>query len=748
MATFQYGGIMEQVAVVATSGTTDTLTNVSKQIRVYTGTVNQLIILPNATTFNEAGAKYELYNTSTGTLTVQANGGSQLATVSPNTSLVLKLSSNGTSAGTWVQQATSAASSGSKNYLSAYTASTGSGAANTGNGNFESGSTTGWSTFSTTITSGIPTGSIAAPLGSITLSTVSGSSAIAGLYSLSASYSPLTASDGFISSAFNIDLEDQAKMMQIKFYYTNHSIGTVNFSGTSANNLAIYIYDVTNSAWIQPAGVYNITQSSGVGYATATFQTTSNSTQYRLAILTINGSAQSGQIYFDDFTVGPQTAPSGPAMTDWIAYTPTITGFGTPTSVEFYYKREGDTLFVQGLFTSGTSTATGATVSIPSGLSIDTTKIPAALGTNLYTVVGNAGTSGTAGLLNMTYDAGNVGFSGPTGGNTIGFANGTTIASSGVSLGLNFKVPIAGWSSNTAMSSDTDTRVVAMQVQQASPTATVTSSFSLLKFTATPSADTHAGFSTSTGQYTVPVTGFYRCTASCQIAATFVLGNQTTIGIGHNSTTAPTYQSAQSAGGAVGDQDPTVTGTIYCLAGDTLNPLIASAGTSPTVNANTSANFFVVERLSGPAVVAATESVNASYDTAAGQSIPTNSATTVVFGSKNYDSHNAMNASTGVYTVPVSGKYQVMGGIYTSTSITATATDCQLQCIHNGGLNLATNNPKSGTTAAPLSVSGSFLLSCSAGDTISLSVLQTTGSAQTLLSSAPYNFFNILRVGN
>ena len=46
---------------------------------------------------------------------------------------------------------------GSKNYLSAYTASTSGGTANTGNGDFEQGTTNGWSLAHTALTSKIPT---------------------------------------------------------------------------------------------------------------------------------------------------------------------------------------------------------------------------------------------------------------------------------------------------------------------------------------------------------------------------------------------------------------------------------------------------------------------------------------------------------------------------------------------------------------------------------------------------------------
>lgn len=48
----------------------------------------------------------------------------------------------------------------------------------------------------------------------------------------------------------------------------------------------------------------------------------------------------------------------------WVAWTPTFTGFGTVTGISFYSKREGDSLRIRGTFTSGSSTATEARITL------------------------------------------------------------------------------------------------------------------------------------------------------------------------------------------------------------------------------------------------------------------------------------------------------------------------------------------------------------------------------------------------
>lgn len=60
----------------------------------------------------------------------------------------------------------------------------------------------------------------------------------------------------------------------------------------------------------------------------------------------------------------------------WYPYTPTFTGFGTPTNVSFCWKREGGSLKVMGKFTSGTTTATEARISLPVSLVSDATLVP------------------------------------------------------------------------------------------------------------------------------------------------------------------------------------------------------------------------------------------------------------------------------------------------------------------------------------------------------------------------------------
>lgn len=634
---------------------------------------------------------------------------------------------------------------GSKNYLTTYKS-------NTGNGNFEFGSTSGWSLFNTTMSGVLPLGGVTATASSITTFAATTTNAIGGTYSLNtASSGAWSAGQGFISSAFSIDSEDQAKIMTIKAYYSVQSgASNLNFSGSSSNTFAVYVYDVTNSAWIQPAGVYNLVQNSGSGYITGTFQTTSNSTQYRLAILAVNASGGAASVNWDDFSVGPQTAPLAPAVGDWVSYTPTGT-WNTNSTYTGQYRRVGDSAEIKGrVVLTGAPNNTVLTFNLPSGLVIDFTKL-SDTGGGIQSVIGLAKAKSAGGGpydMQMRINSNTSVQPIVTGTsavevNNVDQTHPATFAS-GDSVEYTIWVPIIGWSSNSSASSDTDTRVVAMQLAQAAPTATITSTPSLLKFTGGVAQDTHGAFSTSTGLYTCPVSGYYRVSAGVVVSGTFIAGNSVSVYVAKNSTVG--IAGSQTSVASAASENALVSFTIQCNAGDTLAPYVASTSTSPTVSSNVNLNYFTVERLSGPAVVVATESVNADYGNTALTSI-TSSFTQMQFNTKNFDSHNAFASNN--YTCPVSGKY-LMSAVISTTNLTLSISQEMSVALYHNGSAFATMqvNGNGSSAGGGNTYSGSLarLVSCAAGDT--LAVYAQSSVTTTTNGVAAYNYFSVQRVGN
>lgn len=623
-------------------------------------------------------------------------------------------------------------------------------------GDFENGATTGWSLGTVgTLTNGLPTGSPtfgSGASGNLSISATA-SSPVAGVYSLSyASTAATTQGNMVASSSYAIDTEDEAKVLGVQFAYSVSSgASNDNFSGTSSNSFAWAIYDVTNSAWLPSAGNFCMIQNVGVGLCSGTVQTASTTANVRLVIYNANASSGATTMYFDDVYVGPQQTQRGPAMTDWTAYTPTFTGFGTVSTQSFYSRRVGDSLEVQGSFTSGTSTATTAQVTLGYGggngnVTCDTTK----LSTNNLNAVGIVGPSYSAAQSvyalapssNQDYFEFGIQSSST---NSLAAVNGSTVASSGNVLSVHFVVPIVGWSSFTTMSTDTDTRVVAMQVFQNQPTATVTSSASIVKF-GSPSTlnDTHGGYSESTGLYTVPVTGYYRVTASFVIGATYVANNTSAVYVYQNGSSV----AATDQNGAASQTElyPSIAVTLKCNSGDTIAPYVSSAGSSPSITSSAGQNYFTVERLSGPAVVAATESVEYRGTNTAGTSIAT-TATEVPWPTTTKDTHSGMNTSTGTYTVPVSGQYLVCA-VTGSAGVTLTTGQAwQMYLYHNGSsystLQFQWGNGNSGVEYF---ASGCDQVTCLAGDT--LAIYNISSASSSLNTTAGYNHLSIVRVGN
>jgi hypothetical protein len=541
------------------------------------------------------------------------------------------------------------------------------------------------------------------------------------------------------SQAYSIDVEDQAKVMTVKFYYQATSgASNCNFSGTSSNSFAWAVYDVTNSSWLTSAGNFNLVQSSGCGYVTGTCQTNSNTSQLRLVVYNANATSGAATITLDGFYVGPQTAPSGPAMTDWVAYTPTFTGLGTPTGVSFYSRRVGDSLQVYGTFTPGSATATQAQITLGfngtnNNVTIDSTKI----GTN--SLVGEAEQAEAA----SSYFGTTVLATGGNGyflfGTKTSTSNGLSpsngsVLSNGVAISFFATVPIAGWSSNSSMSADTDTRVVAASygiTTGASTTANTPFNYD------TKIIDTHAAVTTGAGvwKFTAPVSGIYSV-------------SDTAYSYGGGSADIYVYKNGVKQQYINDMVNGTVTSgstLIQLNAGDyiSLNP-----GSTATPFSSTAPNFvnmISINRLSGPAVVTATESVNGRYFSST-TSI-SGSLATIVYATKGWDTHGAYNSSTGIWTAPVSGKYQFNCALATAGTLALNGViDMQVQQsgsssqisedkIYAGGVQ----------TAITAGVSDEFY--CLAGDTIKVQV-SSSATSPSIVSSNNQNYFSWSRIGN
>jgi len=126
-----------------------------------------------------------------------------------------------------------------------------------------------------------------------------------------------------------------------------------------------------------------------------------------------------------------------------LAYTPTFTGFGTPSSVSFSWVRKGGDAEVIGIFTGGTPIAVEARISLPVSLISDAALIPSTMGCGIM-LHGNVGAEILYCLIES--GVGYITFGRQTATNAaLTKLNGNLVGGAGEILSVQFKVPISIW---------------------------------------------------------------------------------------------------------------------------------------------------------------------------------------------------------------------------------------------------------------------------------------------------------------
>lgn len=280
--------------------------------------------------------------------------------------------------------------------------------------------------------------------------------------------------------------------------------------------------------------------------------------------------------------------------------------------------------------------------------------------------------------------------------------------------------------SNVLSASETDTRVVSFAATR-SATQSVGPNASSVKIAYNLASgaglkDTHGTFDTTNNRYVIPVPGDYQFNATFFIQSTNVLANNYQARLFVNGTI---YQVGMNFTAVVGQQfSGNVSAVITDLkAGDYVEVFIFGAGNNSvstlTVDAGTSSTRFSGSRISGPSQVAATETVAMRYTDDTVQAISTGAIAVFKMTSKAFDTHNAYSTSTGLYTVPVSGKYRVTGILPTGNVTTLSTSQSINTAVFKNGSNSQFLQWTNGTGAVTAYTSGgSTILDCKAGDTL------------------------------
>jgi len=556
--------------------------------------------------------------------------------------------------------------------------------------------------------------------------------------------------EGVSYQVTNIAPMDKGKVLRFGFSYGifsgSYADGDLqiwavctNVSGTTIVQLAPYQIKNTGSGFFEEM----------VGE----FQLPIDVTSFRILIYYGTTSTLDFQVVFDNFFLGRLPKTYGSPITDWTSYIPTLTGTTnsvawTNTSTTGKWRRVGDSAEIH-IFTTFSALPAGGTGqfawSIPSGMVIDTSKF---LGSYGAFGIGQSLDSGV-GFYDAAvayFDTTRVAVLGAGAGNAWGNGIPQTWGA-GDSATLTFKVPIVGWSSSQIMSSDADTRVVSSRASGS--TTSVASSITTTIVNPTKTFDSHGSYNTTTGQYTVAIPGKYKLSTFVRfdfaLFATGVILEEYVFKNGSQFSIIDRYTLPASLTDFVSLRGSDV---LDLVAGDVIEVRVfQNAGASRSLNNNT---FVTFDRISGPSQIAASESVNASYYTNAGNSFTSAAFTVIDFSTKIFDSHNAVTTGASwKFTAPIAGKYHVAAFV-ALIGLTGGTGEALLYLTKN-------NNTSTGykvyrmfifTGATSIHPGGSVIIPMLAGETIQAYLFQTNGATRSLEAQQDGNHIHIARVGN
>lgn len=549
--------------------------------------------------------------------------------------------------------------------------------------------------------------------------------------------------EGF-SYDFTIEQGDLYKINLISFDYetsTNYVDG----------DMRCYIVNTT-SGEVKELAVRDIAANS-YGTYNCFFQA-DGTTAYRLVWHVSSTSALAYTLKIDNVKVGPQTVVRGALVTDWQSYTPTFAGFGTVSSISFKYRQVGDSYEVKGTFEAGTPTATAASITLPGGASIDSNKMSSwpneILGQYNTTNAGASGiwTNGVGGVVGwQSSDSTKIFFGyqntsdASSTVSSMGVA-GSTIVNAGANVFVSFRVPVSGKSANVILSEDVGGRQIAFRAHKTSSQAIPSAAATLITFD-TNLFDTVGAH--SNGTFTVPESGVY--TFNVLVTSnSLTAGEDYDVVLYKNGTTVlhtvrTEVTNTDSTSAVIAYTGQFTKGDAVTVACD------SSADTAYNVYGDASGfrTVFSGFKNSSPQTIAGVETVAATYTTNAGQAV--NNAAVIIYEDKSFDTHNAMNTSTGEYTVPVTGKYKVLWTAVTQ-GVSASVGNVYITRLYKNGSVVANGayDYCQNTSSRNYSSPGSAVLALVKGDVIKVDINEDI-PAVNMNTTGYLNQFSIVREG-
>jgi len=431
------------------------------------------------------------------------------------------------------------------------------------------------------------------------------------------------------SVAFTIDKADQGQKLTISFDYDTSD------AGYADDDIRLSVYDVTNSTLIRINGE---DLKGGNGTHVAQFQSAIDSTSYRFIMHQSSTNATGYSLYFDNFEVSPSAKNSGlsnevvargesnggtsiTAGTTNIDWTEVEDTAASWNGTQFTAPETGTYLF------SGSVMATAVVGNLHLQLYVDavadiTAADEDASGNNriLFSIVKKL----TKGEVASFRSGDSITLNASSTGHWIHIQKLGTSAEARASVGGGREITVSGsGNAGTACTADvTDIDFIEVTDSTASWSGTV---------------------------FTAPETGTYIYKGS-----RFLTG----------ASQAGVYEHINTVKGKLvgfpsgGTETVSEFGNMVILnKGDTLS---LRFDTTVTLSNNTALHFISIQKLASPQTNLQTEVVAAHYKDASGQTV-NNTQSVVTWDTKIIDTHNALSA--GVYTVPVTGVYNISAAV-------------------------------------------------------------------------------------
>lgn len=276
-------------------------------------------------------------------------------------------------------------------------------------------------------------------------------------------------------------------------------------NGHNADEIAVNIYDVTNSVEL---GQAPLSVSSEAKYQQLIFQTNSTTenirVEYEVLVQNASATAEFDNIYGQD-RLDPVDIY---ASSEPVAYTPSSSaGFGTLAATNLKWARSGSYLLLTGNFTTGTVAASTANIALPNGLTI-ANGTPRVVGSYFRSTSSN--THGGAVLATAGDSFLEFSTNGVFGGDTVSAvsaANGDTIATTGGVVHFSsVAIPIAGWADKE--------NFVAIKGFTANDISNTNDGFTFIADSSGVVSNEPDGLNWISGNGTIPTTGTYTYTVA------------------------------------------------------------------------------------------------------------------------------------------------------------------------------------------------------------------------------------------